>query len=163
MRAAFALRACFALLLVGGAHALAAGTADVPPRAEFSADADADPYAGPAPLSVQFSATASNGSGRVSYRWSFDDGQTGTAQKPLHVYRKHGWYEVTMDARDEAGHSYRMNLLLHAWRPRDWTRMRNKLDVRIVQHAARELERKRARAAGNAVAPAAAAPDAAEH
>src|SRR5262249_3178503 len=139
MRAAFAAHASFALLLAGGVPARATDAVVAPASAEFSADADADPYAGPAPMSVRFSATASNASGRVSYAWSFDDGETSTERKPVHVYRKHGWYEVTMNARDEAGHSYRMNLLLHAWRPRDWTRMRNKLDVRIVQHAAGEL------------------------
>lgn len=59
-----------------------------------------------------------------------------------------------MDARDAAGHVYRMNLLLHAWRPKDWARLQAHHDVRIMRHAARELESKRRRdAAASGVAP----------
>jgi hypothetical protein len=47
-----------------------------------------------------------------------DDGTTSAEQNPSHTFRRHAWYNVTMDARDAAGHVYRMNLLLHAWRPR---------------------------------------------
>src|SRR5262249_37555751 len=104
---------------------------------EFEADADADVYAGPAPLKVKFSAGAQHASGRVTYRWDFDDGTTSTEQNPSHSFRRHGWYNVAMDARDAAGQVYRMNLLLHAWRPKDWARLQAHRDVRIVQHARR--------------------------
>jgi len=113
--------------------------------AEFEADADADVYAGPAPLAVKFSASTQHASGRVTYRWNFDDGTTSTEQNPSHSFRRHGWYSVIMDARDAAGHTYRMNLLLHAWRPKDWERLQAHRDMRIMRHATRELERKRER------------------
>src|SRR5262245_50576837 len=121
----------------------------VGPEGEFEADADADVYAGPAPLAVKFSAGAQHASGRVTYRWDFDDGATSTEQNPSHSFRRHGWFNVTMDARDAAGQVYRMNLLLHAWRPKDWARLQAHRDVRIMQHARRELERKRQRDAAS--------------
>lgn len=108
----------------------------------FEADADADVYAGPAPLAVAFSARALNAFRRVTYHWSFDDGTTSTEQNPRHTFRRQGWYNVTVDARDAAGHVYRMNLLLHAWRPKDWARMQVRMDTRIAQRSLRELERK---------------------
>ncbi len=141
------------LLLLGGARAQADGPGHEAvlrqsEGSEFAADADADTYAGPAPLTVHFSARAIKASGRVTYRWEFDDRVGSTEQNPYHTFRRHGWYNVTMDARDETGHSYRMNLLLHAWRPRDWARLQTARDMRIVRHAVRELERKRSRAGG---------------
>jgi hypothetical protein len=112
---------------------------------EFEADADADVFAGPTPLAVKFSASTQYGSGRVTYHWNFDDGTTSGEQNPSHTFRRHGWYGVTMDARDASGHEYQMNLLLHAWRPKDWERLKTHVDLRIMRHAARELENKRRR------------------
>jgi len=89
----------------------------------------------------------------VSYRWNFDDRTTSSEQNPGHTFSRHGWYSVTLDARDAAGHTYRLNLLLHAWRQKDWTRLQAHHDLRIVQHAARELERKRRRSATAAAEP----------
>jgi PKD domain len=145
------------LLLLGAAPALGGGKSDqgffVDHDDEFEADGDADIYAGPAPLAVKFSARAIHASGRVSYRWNFDDRTTSSEQNPGHTFSRHGWYSVTLDARDTAGHTYRLNLLLHAWRQKDWTRLQAHHDLRIVQHAARELERKRRRSATAAAEP----------
>lgn len=117
----------------------------------FAADADADTYAGPAPLTVRFSARSTNANGPVRYEWNFDDGSGSGEQNPTHTFHKHGWYLVTMDALDGAGGSHRINLQLHAWRPRDWAQFQETHDVRIVQRAIRELERKRARDAAGKV------------
>jgi hypothetical protein len=141
------------VLLLGGARAQADGPAHEgvllqSEGSEFAADADADTYTGPAPLAVHFSARTTKASGRVTYRWEFDDRVASAEQNSSHTFRRPGWYNVTMDARDETGHSYRMNLLLHAWRPRDWARLQRAPDMRIVRHAVRELERKRSRAGG---------------
>jgi len=138
-----------AVLLLGSFQAHARGHDGIrlpSERSEFAADADADTYTGPAPLTVHFSARTISASGRVTYRWDFDDRAGSPEQNPHHTFRRQGWYNVTLDARDETGHSYRMNLLLHAWRPRDWARLQKAPDMRIVRHAARELERKRSRA-----------------
>jgi len=128
------------------------------PWHEFEADGDADTYAGPAPLAVRFTSRVKNASGRVTYVWNFDDGSRSTDSHPRHTFRKRGWYLVTMDATDAAGHTYRVNLQLHAWRPRDWTRFQQHRDMRIPEHAARELVRKRQRAAEAAKAPVAPSP-----
>jgi hypothetical protein len=110
----------------------------------FAADADANVYAGPAPLTVRFTARTINASGAVRYRWSFDDRTHSTEQNPVHTFRRPGWYAVTVDTRDGAGRTYRTNLLLHAWRPRDWARLETSFDLRIVRRSIRELERKTA-------------------
>ena len=110
----------------------------------LASDADADPYTGPAPLTVRFSAKAINVFGRATYRWSFDDRTTSTEQNPVHTFARQGWYRVTMDVRDDGGHTDRTNLLLHAWRPRDWARLQRRRDMRIVMRSMRELKRKNA-------------------
>jgi hypothetical protein len=112
---------------------------------QFAADADADPFAGPVPLTVRFTTHTINAQGRLTYAWNFDDGARSSEQNPVHTFRKRGWYFVTMDVRDQAGHTYRINLQLHAWRVRDWERYQTTRDARIVNHAVRELERKRQR------------------
>lgn len=111
----------------------------------FASDADADTYTGPAPLIVHFTTQTINASGKPSYRWTFDDHHAeSTEQNPLHTFSRPGWYAVTMDTRDASGATYRANLLLHAWRPRDWARLQQHRDMRIVMRSLRELKRKNA-------------------
>jgi hypothetical protein len=93
---------------------------------------------------------------RQTFRWAFDDRTESTDQNPEHTFRKPGWYAVTMDARDDAGHTYRVNLLVHAWRERDWVRMQQSQDMRIVRRSIRELQRKNAEVAASRTAAAAA-------
>ncbi len=114
-------------------------------RDSLEADADADTYTGPAPLIVHFTTQTINASGKPSYRWTFDDHHAeSTEQNPLHTFSRPGWYAVTMDTRDASGATYRANLLLHAWRPRDWARLQQHRDMRIVMRSLRELKRKNA-------------------
>jgi PKD domain-containing protein len=112
-------------------------------RDTFAADADADTYAGAAPLAVQFSAKTINGTAPVIYAWDFDDRSGSADQNPAHTFRRPGWYLVTMDARDGAGQSYRINLQLHAWKASEWKRLQKHTDPRIVARSLHELERKR--------------------
>ena len=60
----------------------------------------ASPPVGQAPLPVKFAATANGGSGPYSYRWTFGDGSTSTAQNPEHTYQTGGSYAVTLTVRD---------------------------------------------------------------
>lgn len=120
---------------------------------EFAADADADTYAGPAPLTVHFTARAINGAGGVTYSWTFDDGFRSAEQNPVHTFHKRGWYLVSMDARDSEGKTDRITLQVHAWRPRDWVEFQTSRDMRIPEHAVRELERKRRKASGATAVP----------
>src|SRR4029079_2604975 len=79
---------------------------------DFETDADADTYTGPAPLTVRFSATSINASGRIRHSWAFDDRTTSDEQNPVHTFRRPGWYAVTLDTTDAAGRTYRSNLML---------------------------------------------------
>jgi hypothetical protein len=138
-----------ATLLATGVTASAVRAADdddafMAEHREFAGDADADVYAGPAPMTVKFTAKTIHGSGRVRYAWSFDDRAQSTQQNPVHSFTRPGWYAVTVDARDGRGRTTRTNLLLHAWRPRDWARLEKSFDERIVRRAMRELQRKNA-------------------
>ena len=148
------------LVMAGWLQAWGAGAAD-PPRTgflpdghehEFAVDADADTYTGPAPLTVHFTAHASHALGRTSWAWSFDDRGTSGDQHPIHTFRRPGWYAVTVDARDGAGPPERVNLLVHAWRARDWARLQHRRDLRIVRHGILELQRKNAQRAAAATA-----------
>jgi PKD repeat protein len=68
--------------------------------------ATANPSAGPAPLSVQFSAAGSSDpDGAIaSYNWDFGDGQASTAANPTHVYAA-GQYTARLTVTDALGAS----------------------------------------------------------
>jgi PKD repeat protein len=64
----------------------------------LSCAAAADPIAGQAPLSVQFtgSTTAEFCAGSPSFSWSFGDGGTSAEQNPSHTYASAGTYSWTL-------------------------------------------------------------------
>lgn len=68
--------------------------------------ASANPSAGPAPLSVQFSAAGSTDpDGAIaSYAWDFGDGQSSAAANPTHVYAA-GQYTARLTVTDALGAS----------------------------------------------------------
>ena len=90
----------------------------------FKIAADADQFAGPAPLISRFTASARNAEGEVGYRWRFDDGTTSKEQNPTHRFTKAGYYTVIVDARDEGGRNDRQTFLLGAWTPQEWSKAR---------------------------------------
>ncbi|MEW6250526.1 MAG: PKD domain-containing protein [Planctomycetota bacterium] len=65
----------------------------------------ANPTSGPAPLTVQFSGTASQvpDDEILFYRWNFGDGATSTAASPLHIYRFAGDYTATLEIETGGG------------------------------------------------------------
>jgi PKD repeat protein len=70
---------------------------------DFQATASGQPSSGPAPLTVQFGATASGGSPPYAYAWDFGDGSTSTLQSPSHTYGADGEYGVLLTAQDSIG------------------------------------------------------------
>jgi alpha-galactosidase len=68
--------------------------------------ASASRLAGPAPLAVQFSATAvSTNGGPLSYAWTFGDGSSSTNQNPAHTYSSGGRYVAQVTVQDGQGQS----------------------------------------------------------
>jgi hypothetical protein len=86
----------------------------------LTATANADPFAGPAPLAVRFTASAKNPKGKVIYHWRFDDGTSSGAQNPAHTFPRPGYYTVQMDIFDQDGRNARQNLLLGVWGAQEW-------------------------------------------
>jgi hypothetical protein len=87
----------------------------------FHIGADALPYAGPAPLKIEFFAKPFNATGEVKYRWNFDDGTTSTEQNPTHVFKEPSRYQVFVSARDET-ETAGWNLVVGAWPRKVWDR-----------------------------------------
>jgi hypothetical protein len=93
-----------------------------PKRKFFHTYAEAAPFAGPTPVKSKFTITPFRASGRVRYRWRFDDGTTSREQNPTHTFKRAGTYRVIVDARDEKNHTDRWNLILGVWPPKVWNR-----------------------------------------
>jgi PKD domain-containing protein len=86
----------------------------------LSATANADPFAGPAPLAVRFTAAAKNAFGKARYHWRFDDGTASNSQNPAHSFPRPGYYLVIVDVFDQSGNNTRQSLLLGVWGAREW-------------------------------------------
>jgi PKD domain len=79
-----------------------------------------DQYAGPTPLVVRLKASSKNADGDVLYRWRFDDGTASTEPEVTHTFKRAGYYQVILDARDESGNNDRESFLFGAWPPDQW-------------------------------------------
>ncbi|MDD1655926.1 MAG: PKD domain-containing protein, partial [Methanomicrobiales archaeon] len=71
--------------------------AAIAPVAAFTAT----PTSGSAPLIVQFTDQSTNSP--TSWSWNFGDGQTSTAQNPIHSYATPGTYTVTLTVTNAGG------------------------------------------------------------
>jgi hypothetical protein len=92
-----------------------------PENKEFHSGADANPFAGSAPLTTQFKAKPFHAKGDVKYYWRFDDGTTSREQNPIHTFKEAGYYTVLMDSRDSSGRRDRFTLILGAWPKALWS------------------------------------------
>jgi PKD repeat protein len=101
--ATFAFLATLAALLVLAACSEpgAAGTANLPPAATFTASVTE----GPAPLTVSFDARASSDPDGViaTFAWEFGDGAAGTGATTAHTYANAGTYVVRLTVTDDRG------------------------------------------------------------
>jgi hypothetical protein len=86
----------------------------------ISVTANLDRFAGPVPLTGNFSAKAKDAKGKVYYRWRFDDGTQSESQTTTHTFPRPGYYTVILDARDQSGNFARQSLLLGAWPVKQW-------------------------------------------
>ena len=66
----------------------------------LNASAIASPTSGKAPLTVNFTGSASGGTTPYTYKWNFGDGQTSTAQSPSHTYIATGNFTATLTVTD---------------------------------------------------------------
>lgn len=68
---------------------------------ELSADFDASPRIGTAPLQVTFTPQITGSP--VSWLWDFGDGETSQSERPVHQYRTPGTYRVHLTVTDRQG------------------------------------------------------------
>jgi len=71
----------------------------------LSAKINASPTSGYAPLSVNFTASASGGKSPYSYSWKFGDGQSSSLQNPSHTFNSGGTYTVTLTVTDSTSNT----------------------------------------------------------
>jgi len=87
-----------------GAKATAEIGITVTPNQSPTVTVSATPTSGIAPLSVTFTATASDPDGTIaSYAWDFGDQTTSTEQNPTHTYQVTGTYTAKVTVTDNAG------------------------------------------------------------
>ena len=86
---------------MGAFESIHAGTANLPPVAQASADLTS----GIAPLTVQFSAAGSTDPDGmiVGYAWDFGDGNSSTEITPTHIYNNTGVYQAILTVTDDDG------------------------------------------------------------
>ena len=135
-------------ILAGGMLAIASGAlfgvaSAEPGGTPLELSLDANRFAGPTPLRVTASATASNAAGAVRYRWCFDDGTQSDDQSPRHSFRRAGYYTVVVQAQDESGNRGRRSILLGVWPPWQWSAAQAKPLTRKRAARAQRAQRRR--------------------
>ncbi len=78
-------------------------TTVTPPNVNVSFNVSATPISGVEPLSVQFTISNLNGNAPYTYNWNFGDGQTSTANNPLHTYIQNSSYTANVTITDTDG------------------------------------------------------------
>jgi cytochrome c len=80
------------------------------------ARASATPSSGASPLTVNFSSAGSSDpeGGALTYRWTFGDGGTSTAQNPSHTYSARGQFNAQLTVTDPSGKTGTANVVVTA-------------------------------------------------
>ena len=110
---------------------------------KFDVSGKVDHFAGPTPLVARLEAKAKHAEGEVIYRWRFDDGTTSTKQSVTHSFTRAGYYQVILDARDEAGTNDRETFLFGAWPPKQWTDAQNRTVTPEYARRVQEVQKRR--------------------
>jgi hypothetical protein len=129
------------MAVVGGC-----GAGDDPSGGKFDVRGDVDHFAGPTPVVSRFSAEAKHADGKVIYRWRFDDGTTSAQRTATHSFRRPGYYQVILDARDESGNNDRETFLLGVWPRKQWTEAMNTHLTPERARAAQQVQNRRTNA-----------------
>jgi len=109
-----------------------------PDNPNFHVGADATTFGGPVPLAIKFRVRPFHEHGPVYYRWRFDDGTTSEETDPVKVFRRPGYYQVLLEARDSKG-SDAWNLIVGAWPPELWN-FRQRTKGRFTARSVRRLQ-----------------------
>ena len=88
-------------------------------------------------------AEAKNASGDVIYRWRLDDGTTSGKPRVAHSFGRAGYYQVILDARDEAGNNDRETFLLGVWPRVQWAKAMEESLTPARARAAQEVQQRR--------------------
>jgi len=83
----------------------------------LSAEINALPTSGHAPLSVNFTGNASGGNSPYTYSWDFGDGSTSSSQNPSHTFNSAETYTVTFTVTDSASSTATDSLTITATSP----------------------------------------------
>jgi PKD repeat protein len=75
------------------------------PAPPIACDASASPTSGTVPVAVSFIASATGGSGTLTFDWAFGDGKAGTGQSVSHTYKAGGKFTWKLVVTDQAGKS----------------------------------------------------------
>lgn len=69
------------------------------------------------PIAFESSGSSSPNGSVASYRWSYGDGSSGTGASPTHTFAAAGYYRVTLEVTDAAGHAASVTSLLRVVKP----------------------------------------------
>jgi hypothetical protein len=118
------------LLLVGGLVACgkddssskkSATNPEAPDPTVFDVEIDMSTGAGPVPLKVAYKSRVANAKGKVTYKWTFDEGgATSTEANPTFTYSKTGWKLAKVVAKDEGGHTSNALQPIRVWPVAVW-------------------------------------------
>jgi hypothetical protein len=111
-----------------------------PDNEKFHVAADATRFGGPAPLTVSFFSDAFHEQGTVRWRWRFDDGTTSEVENPNHTFKRPGYYQVLMEARDARGQDA-WNLIVGVWPPEVWEASSKKSSGPVNVTSLKKLQR----------------------
>ena len=115
-----------------------------PDNPNFHVAADGSRFGGPAPLTVNFYSESFHEKGPVRWRWRFDDGTTSEERNPSHTFKRPGYYQVLMEARDSHGQDA-WNLIVGVWPPEVWEASSKKDVGQLNAKSLRKLQQAQSR------------------
>jgi PKD repeat protein len=88
-----------------------------PAPSPLSASASVSKTSGNAPLSLDFTGSATGGTPPYTYYWDFGDGSTSSSQNPFHIYSTAGNYNVSLTVTDSQNNESSSSLAIISTTP----------------------------------------------